>query len=443
MDQTMIRTTPTGEPAPVAAGRLWHSWSPAGTSGQADMVVTDGRGCEISTREGRTFLDARAGMFNSVLGYGRSDVIKAITRQLNRLMTYTLTQAATEPALELADRLAVLLGGGLTTTFFAHSGSEANETAVKIARGYFELTGRSERRVVVTLDDGYHGSTLATAAMSGLPAARAGNGPLPGGFVQARAPRCADCREGREHEECVVPGPEAVEQVILAAGEDRVAAVVLEPVLGVAGVWPLPDGYLAAVRQMCDQYGVLLVLDEVMTGFGRTGRWFGFQHHGMVVPDIVTTCKGLTGGYQPLSSVTCRPELADAFAADPLLGGFRHGFTTGGHAAACAAALAVLDAIEAEDLVGNAARLGSVLLDGLEPLQKLPHVRDVRGRGLLAAVEFSDAALADEVGRLMAEDGVLVRLQGPAVTLAPPLVIDRQQVERIVTAVRAAAGALR
>ncbi|MFJ8478463.1 aspartate aminotransferase family protein [Kitasatospora sp. NPDC094011] len=418
---------------------LWHSWSPSGTAGRAGMVVTGGRGCEVTTADGRTFLDARAGMFNATLGYGRTDVVDAMHAQALQLPTYTLTQAATVPAIELARRIAGLTGEpDLSRTFFCHSGSEANETAVKVARQFHALNGDAGRRTILTLADGYHGSTLATAAMSQIPAARDGSEPLPAGFVHAASPRCAQCAARRPHRTCEVPGPEAIEQALLAAGPETVAAIVLEPVLGVAGVWPLPAGYLRRVRELCDEYGVLLVLDEVMTGIGRTGAWFGYQHH-VITPDIVTLCKGLGAAYATISSVTVRQSVFEAFAADPLLGGLRHGFTTGGHAVACAGALAVLDAVEREDLVAGAARTGALLLERLSKLRELPEVHDVRGVGLLLAVEFTTLEQAARVEEAMAVDGVLARLQGAAVTLAPPLVLTSEQAGRIADCLERAA----
>jgi adenosylmethionine-8-amino-7-oxononanoate aminotransferase len=410
---------------------LWHSWSPSKTAGCAGMVVTGGHGCEVTTADGRTFLDARAGMFNAALGYGRRDVADAMHAQARRLATYTLTQAATVPAIELARRLASLTGDAeLSRTFFCHSGSEANETAVKVARMFHALRGDTGRRTIVSLAEGYHGSTLATAAMSQIPAARAGNEPLPAGFVHAPAPRCPHCAARRPHRTCAAPGPEAIEEALRAAGPGTVAAVVLEPVLGVAGIWPLPPGYLRRVRELCDEHGVLLVMDEVMTGIGRTGAWFGYQHHG-ITPDIVTLCKGLGAAYATISSVTVRQGIYEVFASDPLMGGLRHGFTTGGHATACAGALAVLDAVEREDLVERAARTGAMLLERLAKLRGLPAVHDVRGAGLLLAVEFDTAEQAARVDAAMHEDGVLARLQGAALTLAPPLVLDQRQAERI------------
>ncbi|NJP95427.1 aspartate aminotransferase family protein [Nonomuraea sp. FMUSA5-5] len=401
-----------------AADHVWRPWAPIHAD-HDPLLLVEGQGCEVVAADGRRFLDARAGVFNAALGYGRQDVATVMATQAVTLMAYTLQEAITPPAAELATRLARLFGEPLSRTFFCNSGSEAIESAIKVARMFHALSGAGHRRLIVSLAPGYHGSTLATAAMTGMPAVRALMEPLPEGFV-------------------LVPGdqagsdPSAVAACALGAGADQVAAVVVEPVLGVAGIRPLPLGYLAAVRRLCDGIGALMVVDEVMTGYGRTGRWFGYQHEPLVLPDIVVTSKGLTAGYAPLATMTCRQHIYEVFARDPVLGGLRHGFTTGGHATACAAACAVLDAIETEGLVENAARVGVRLLSGLRTLIGEQGVRQVRGRGLLAAVEFDTADRAAEVAlRLRETHRVLARLQGAVVAFAPPLICTEVLADRI------------
>jgi adenosylmethionine-8-amino-7-oxononanoate aminotransferase len=202
-------------------------------------------------------------------------------------------------------------------------------------------------------------------------------------------------------------------------------------VLGVGGIVPLPDGYLSQVRQACDEHGVLLIADEVMTGLGRTGRMFGFQHDDGVVPDIVTTGKHLTGGHFPLAAVTTTQAVYEAFAADPLLGGLRHGHTTSGHATACAAALACLEVIDRDGLAGRAAQLGPVLLGELRRLRRHPIIRDVRGRGLLAGAELASGMLAGQVADQCMRRGVLVRPMGAVLQVAPPLIITEDQLGQV------------
>jgi adenosylmethionine-8-amino-7-oxononanoate aminotransferase len=297
---------------------LWHPWSSAGARWP---LMVAGEGCFVADASGRRYLDARACTLNAVLGYGHPAVIEAVTSQMSRLMTYDLSCGTTAPAVLLARRIAGLLPSPLTRTFFVNSGSEATEAAIRIARMYHRLTGSPGRRVVITLHDGYHGATLAALAATGSAFRRAGTEPLPDGFVTVRTPRCPACADGTAHQQCEIPGPDQVADVISSMGPGQVAAVLIEPVLGIGGVIPLPDGYLAQVRQSCDEHGVLLIADEVMTGLARTGRMFGFQHDGGVIPDIVTTGKHLAGGHLPLAAVTTTQAIYETFTGDPLLGG--------------------------------------------------------------------------------------------------------------------------
>jgi adenosylmethionine-8-amino-7-oxononanoate aminotransferase len=418
---------------------LWHPWSPVQRSRDAVTIVA-GQGCEVVDAVGRRYLDARGGLFNATVGYGRPEVVAAMAGQARTLMTYGLGPASTPPAVLLAARLAGLFGEPLTRSFFCHSGSEATETAVKMARFYHALRGEPQRRTVLSLADGYHGCTLAGAALTRLTAVRSGVEPIPAGFASVATPRCAACAAGEVHPRCVVPGPEALQEAIVRLGPARVAAFMVEPVLGVGGIVELPPGYLAAVRRVCDEHGVLLIVDEVMTGFGRTGAWFAHQSEG-VVPDIVTTAKGLAAGYVPLAAVTATQQIYQAFTADRVLGGFRHGYTTGGHAVAAAAALAVLQVIEDNDLIGHAGEVGRSLLGRLRAELPGRVVREVRGRGLLVGVQAATDRQAADIVDGCRRDGVLVRPQGTVVTLAPPLILSQQQADRIVdslvTAVRA------
>lgn len=389
-------------------------------------MVTSASGCHVTDIAGRTFLDLRAGTLNAVVGYGNRRVVEAMTQQSTRLMTWDLSEATTVPAARLAARIAELAPGDLSRTLFCNSGSEAVEAAVKIARVWHTLSGRPERTWVLSLHDGYHGSTSVGIAATGTEFRRANAGPLPGGYAQIATPRCPDCAAPVPHTVCRIPGAEELESLIHRIGADGVAAFIVEPVLGVGGVIVPPDGYLRALREICTRYGVLLIVDEVVTGFGRTGRWFGIDHED-VVPDVLVTAKNLAGAYAPLSAVTVSERIFATFAADPFLGGLRHGHTTGGHAVACAAALAVLDIIADEGLVEQAASLGEVLLELLQPARAMPGVRDVRGRGLLLGVETESIEMAVAVAAAAQDSGVLVRPFGTVLTIAPPLVITHEE----------------
>ncbi|MDT0377720.1 aminotransferase class III-fold pyridoxal phosphate-dependent enzyme [Streptomyces sp. DSM 42041] len=434
-------TSPSGDEL-VALDRrhLLHPWTPHGVSEQ--LMIVAGQGCEVTDAHGRTYLDGRSGQFNATLGYGNKRVLDALSEQAGKLMTYALLGASNEPAVLLGARLAELLGEPLTRTLFCNSGSESTEAALRIVRMYHAISGRPERTTIISLADCYHGTTTAATAMMANPMAWTGCGPRPEGFVQIPSPtRCGACAAGAEHEECVVPGPEALEEAILAAGADTVAAFFVEPVLGVGGIRPLPDGYLRAVREICDRHGVLLVLDEVTTGLGRTGAWFAHQREG-ITPDLVTMAKGLTSGYAPLAAVTMTERIADVFATDPMLGGLRHGHTTSGHGLGTAVALSVLRVIEEDGLVENAAAMGDRLQSGLrEQIGSLDGVRDVRGLGLMVGVEFDSMARGFEVQAACAAAGVIVRCEGTVLSVAPPLIVTAEQVDRIVGALRDAVAA--
>lgn len=418
---------------------LLHPWTPQGVSDQ--LVLVSGEGCEVTDSYGRTYLDGRSGQFNATLGYGNKRVLDAAYAQSQKLMTYALLGASNEPAVLLGARLAELLGEPLTRTLFCNSGSEATEAALRIVRMYHALRGQPERSTIISLADCYHGTTTGATAMMANPLAWTGCGPRPEGFVQIATPRCGRCAEGAEHAECVVPGPEALEEAIVEQGAEKVAAFFVEPVLGVGGIRPLPSGYLRAVREICDRHGVLLVLDEVTTGLGRTGAWFAHQREN-IRPDVITMAKGLTAGYAPLAAVTMTTQIADVFAGDPMLGGLRHGHTTSGHGLGAAVALAVLGVIEDDGLVENAAAMGERLGSGLrEQVGALDGVREVRGLGLMAGVEFDSMTRGFQVEAACRAAGVIVRCEGTVLSVAPPLIVSAEQVDRIVGTLRDAVAA--
>ncbi|MFI8091878.1 aspartate aminotransferase family protein [Streptomyces sp. NPDC086080] len=406
---------------------LLHPWTPM--AGADPLVLVSGEGCEITDSYGRTYLDGRSGQFNATLGYRHPKILAALGEQAGKLMTYALLGASNEAAVRLAARLAQLLGEPLSHTLFCNSGSEAAEAAIRIVRMHHALRGEPGRSTVISLADGYHGTTLATAAMSASPLAWTGCGPRPEGFVQIAGPHGSGS------------GAADLERAVLAAGPESVAAFFVEPVLGVGGIRPLPPGYLREVREICDRYGILLVVDEVTTGLGRTGAWFAHQREG-IRPDLVTLAKGLTAGYVPLAAVTTTTAVAEVFAGDPMLGGLRHGHTTSGHALGAAVALAVLRTIEEDGLVEHADAMGRLLLGGLtDRLKDLDGVRDVRGEGLLAGIEFDTFERAAQVAGGCLARGVVVRSEGPVLAVAPPLIVTADQVDRIVDALHASAAA--
>lgn len=413
------------------------------------LLLVRGEGSRVWDDRGRSYLDARSGLWAVTVGYGRADVVGAVFESLRRLAFAPLTDAASPAALDLAARLTKILPGDLSTVMLVPTGSEAVDTAFKIARLYQTASGHRRRRIVISREYSAHGSTFAGASLSdpdrGL---LRGMGTRVSGIRFVPAPyryRCRFCANGPVcTRECV----DAVEQAILAIGADRVAAVIAEPVPGPGGVLVPPDDYWPSLRTVCDRYGALLVADEVVTGFGRTGRWFACDHWG-VVPDLMVLGKGMTGGYQTLGAVAMRRHVASRLERRLI----PHGFTFSGHPAACAAALTCLEIIPAEGLLARAAIGGARLLDGLRrALEPCPIVGEVRGLGLMVAIELVEDRTTRAPLRLRARDldrleldlrtrEVLAFVDNP-IMLAPPFVVTDPEIDALVGSVAAAVEAL-
>jgi predicted acetylornithine/succinylornithine family transaminase len=362
-----------------------------GTFKRLPVTLVRGEGVRAWDADGREYLDLVGGIAVNVLGHAHPAVAEALSRQA-RTLVHTSNLYYSEPQVELARRLVELAFEA--RVFFTNSGAEANEAAIKIARKW-GARNRGGAFEIVCATGAFHGRTLATVTATGNPKYTAPFAPLPDGFVH-------------------VPWDD-LEALRSAVGE-RTAAVLLEPIQGERGVYPPSPGYLRAVRELCDERDLLLILDEVQTGIGRTGRWFAFQHEG-VVPDVMTLAKGLGGGV-PIGACLAGPR------ADVLEPG-DHGSTFGGNPLACTAALAVLETIETEGLVGHAAEMESLLRDELE---SLGGVAQVRGRGLMQAVQFTEPVAKDFQGRCLAEGVIVNAVDEHSVRLAPPLVITPAEI---------------
>jgi adenosylmethionine-8-amino-7-oxononanoate aminotransferase len=374
------------------------------------LTIVHGQGVEVTDDQGRRYLDAQAGYSGASCGYGVPSIKAAVVAQAEKIAHYPLGETDTLPARRLARQIAALCPPDLRHVFFCSSGSEAVEAAMKIARLAQRLAGHQDRRFIVTLPAAYHGATMSALAASDIALAREGFDPFPDGFLRVDA-----------------NGQGKLASAIAKALDDdegrTIAGVLLEPVRGVGGVHPLAPGELKAIGEICRAQQVLLLVDEVMTGFGRTGRWFAYQHED-VIPDLVIMSKGMTGGYAPLAAVAARSHVFERFAADPVAGGLRHGHTSSGHALSCAAALATIDEIQRRDLVASAAAVGGRMLDRARSALTSRLVADVRGLGLLIGVELRTVAEANAVRGAAREHGLLLRGQRGVLTLAPPLCID-------------------
>jgi adenosylmethionine-8-amino-7-oxononanoate aminotransferase len=407
-----------------------------------ELLIDRGEGVWVWTQRGRKLLDAFAGLAVVNVGHGRREIAEAVAAQTVRLAYYPTTrQFSNRPAAELAMRLAALTPGDLRYTMFAVSGSEANERSMQIARHYWLAKGRPGKYKVIALQGGYHGATAGTFAVCGLAHLAEPYAPLQvPGFAKAVAPHPFRDRGAGTEAELVARRAAELREVILREGPETVSAVILEPVLSSGGFIMPPIGWLRAVRALCDELEILMIADEVITGFGRTGRWFACEHED-VVPDLMSVAKGLTSGYVPLSASVARPHLAEAFPGETTRENV-HPNTYAAHPVACAAALANLEIIEKDRLVDNAGRMGTRLLEGLRAaVGGSGVVGEVRGRGLMVCVDFiepdgSGRPLAPErvagMDRKTWERGVITYTRGTVLRLAPPLCITPGEVDQLV-----------
>ncbi len=407
-----------------------------------ELVIDRAEGVWVWTERGKKLLDGFAGLAVVNVGHGRREIAEAIAEQTVRLAYYPTTrQFSNRPAAELAAKLAALTPGDLEYSFFAVSGAEANERAMQMARHYWLASGKPTKHKVISLEGGYHGGTTGTFAVCGLPHLVAPYADLHvPGFAKIAPPYPYRDRGRGTDEELVQRRARELRQAIVAEGPETVSAVIMEPVISSGGFIMPPIGWLRAVRAICDELDVLMIADEVITGFGRTGRWFACEHDG-IVPDLMTVAKGITSGYIPLSAAIARRRLADAFPDDAQQENVHPG-TYAAHPVACAAALANIQIMEKDNLVANAAAMGARLLGGLQQaVGKKRIVGEVRGRGLMVCAELVapdgsgrplDKELVAKLDRKAWDRGAIVYARGQVVRLAPPLCITPAEVDQLV-----------
>jgi adenosylmethionine-8-amino-7-oxononanoate aminotransferase/putative sterol carrier protein len=422
--------------------------SPREMQTRGARVVVAGDGWWITDDRGRRLIDGFAGLWCVSVGHGRREIIEAVRQQMETLEYFTTFHGQSHPrAIELAEKLCSMFPPeyGLNHVMFSSGGSEANETNFKLVRMYWAMRGEERRNVIVARHHGYHGLTIATMTATGIMPMRWHFGPEAPGFAHVPAPYCYRCELGLTYPSCRLACADELEATIERLGPESVAAFVAEPVIGAGGIIPPPEDYFARIREICDRHGILLILDEVVTGFGRTGTMFGFERYG-VRPDVVTLAKGITSGYLPLGASVVSDEIYDTIAAKlPEQMPISHGFTYMGHPTCCAAALANIDIIERERLHENAAEVGGYLLERLrDRIGGFPTVGDVRGVGLMIGVELvtdketkrgfaMPHAACTMVEQEAWERGLYCRAMGTEVVgLAPPLTIDRDCADRIV-----------
>jgi len=433
---------PTGTAALQESARrhLWRHFAPVGGDDELPVFVR-GDGCSLWDTEGRRHLDALSSLFCVNAGHGRAELAEAAAAQARELAYATTWDTGHPRAIELAERIARLAPGDLDRVFFTSGGSESVESALKLARAHHRLRGEPSRVKVIARELAYHGTTFGALSATGLPSARTPFEPMMPGGCHVPHTDLYRAPEGRDP----LWAADAIEERILFEGPGTVAAVILEPVQNSGGCLPPPPGYFARARDICDRHGVLLISDDTICGWGRLGTWFGAQRFDLV-PDIITTAKGLTSAYVPMGAMIVSERVAEPFveSGEP----FAHGLTFGGHPVAAAVALANLDVIEREDLLGHVRRHEADLQAALEGLFDIPIVGDVRGAGYFWGIELvADQATREPFSPEVAHE-LTERVLGPAlqrrrlicraadrgypvIQLAPPLIAGPEEFAEI------------
>ena len=407
-------------------------------------IFTRGKGCYVYDLDGKKYFDSFATLLTTICGHNRPEVTEAVKKQMELLEFFpNYVDAFTVPLIELAKKLAGLMPGELEVSFFVNSGSEANETALKMARQYHVENGEPHRYKFIARKDSYHATTLGGSSVTGLTWFREYFEPLLPGCVFVSAARKRECPEGMDEKDYAAQLLSELEATIKFEGPKSIAGMIMDPLPGSNTGYPLPpEGYLEGVRELCDKYGIVLIFDEVQSGFGKTGKWF-FCEHCNVVPDIMTIGKGFTGGFIPLGATVTTPKIANVFRKGPGHE-LRSGSTYGGHTVACAATLANLAIIENENLVDNAAKMGSLLAGKLlEIRKKHPIISEVSGIGLLQAVILkSDKAVGSRIREWCWQNGMILRNNGNILVLAPSLIITPEEVDMLAAKINEALSAV-
>jgi hypothetical protein len=436
----------------LARRHLWMHFSRLGAyeGGAHVPIIARGEGCYVWDANGKRYLDGLSGLFTVQLGHGRRELAEAAARQAETLEYFPIWTYAHPPAIELAARLADLAPGDLNRVFFTTGGSEAVESAWKLARQYHRVRGDGQRYKVIARQIAYHGSSLGALAITGLPGIKAPFEPLTPGASHVENTNRYHHPLGDDEKAFMLAVTDAIEEAILWEGPETVAALYLEPVQNGGGCLTPPEGYFQRVREICDKYGVLLVSDEVICAFGRLGEWFGAQRYDYL-PDMITCAKGLTSGYSPLGAVICRDHLAEPFLEGHQ--SFLHGITFGGHPVSCAVGMTNLDVMQDEGVLDHVRRNEAGFRERLEGLRDIPIVGDVRGAGYFYAIELvrdqqtketfddaqSETLLRGFLSPAFYEAGLICRADDrgdPVLQLSPPLIAGDAELDFIESTLR-------
>jgi adenosylmethionine-8-amino-7-oxononanoate aminotransferase len=419
---------------PSSGSSLWHAFADMSKVPATRVVLDRGEGAWIWDTQGRRYLDSTAGLWYCALGWGRTELAHAAAEQMTRLATYsTFGDMTTNRTLELAERVASLSPMPHTAVFLTSGGSESIDTAAKIVRRYWNVVGRPEKRVIVSRANAYHGIAGFGTSIAGISLNRDGYGPL-------------------IEDVCIVHADSTAElQQLFEERGHEIAAFFGEPVRGAGGLYPPVEGYWPEVERLCRQHDVLLVCDEVITGFGRMGQWFASAHYG-IQPDIITGAKAITSGYQPLGVVLCNERVQEPFFSGKA-GVLRHGYTYSGHATACAVGLKALEIMEQENIIARGAETALAMQSLFEPLRRHPMVKEIRTAGLLAGTELTAKArklapnVVDQIVWEARKHEVMSRnLLGHSLQFSPALIISldeiRFYVERMIASLDAVGARL-
>lgn len=426
---------------------VWHSMKPYNPNGT--MIAEKAEGSWVTDHDGNRFLDGMAGLWCVNVGYGRTELADAAYDQLKKMAYFPLTQSHT-PAIQLAEKLNELLGDEYVI-FFSNSGSEANETAFKIARQYHQQKGNHSRYKFISRYRAYHGNTMGSLAATGQAQRKFKYEPLAPGFVHVAPPDSYRSNDQLGSPASELDSVKDIERVMTWELSETIAGVIMEPIITGGGILIPPDNYMKGVKAACEKHGALLIVDEVICGFGRTGKAFGFMNYG-VKPDIVTMAKGITSAYLPLSATAVKKEIYEAFKGSEEYDYFRHVNTFGGNPAACALALKNLEIMETEKLFDRSKNLGDQLKEKLYiSLSNHPFVGDVRGKGLLIGIELVkdkatkeplDVDLVNQViagckkkGLIIGKNGATVAGFNNVLTISPPLSIKEEDLDFLFTTV--------
>jgi putrescine---pyruvate transaminase len=433
----------------------WHPFAdPNATAEDKPLIIESGKDVLVYDIDGKEYIDGQGGLWNVNVGHGRRDIVRAIADQAEKLSYYSLFGGTTHgPSIELSKLLVELTAPeGMTQVFFATGGSEAVESAFKLARQYWKLVGEPERTKFISLRRAYHGVGYGGLSANGTPSFRRMFEPLMPGFFQVETPYLYRNPFTDDPKKLAETCAMILEREIEHQGADTVAAFIAEPIQGAGGIIVPPAEYWPLVRQVCDRHGVLLIADEVVTGFGRTGELFGSRGW-KVKPDMMVFAKGINSGYVPLGATMINGRIEQAFKGHEKAG-FMHGNTYLAHPLACAAALVNLDIVVSENLARNASDVGDYFMAELNKLAaRSPHIGNVRGKGLMIGVELvqdkstkkqfaAEALFGHQVARRCRDNGILIRNVYDTFIISPPLTLKKQHVDRMVAVMAEALAAI-